>query len=72
MRGIRAHLYEGAIPTDHFPWVDDYNHFHEKKVEVYDRRARILMRGVKIGQRKPGDQDTKMSIFDTKKSTPQS
>lgn len=68
MRRVRAYIYEGAIPTDHFPWVEDWDHFHEKKMEIYDRRSRILMRGVKIGQRKGGAADGKMAIFDTKKS----
>lgn len=55
------------IATDHNPWVDDWNHYHEKKMKVMDRRARVLMRGVKIGQRKGASVDGKMSIFDTKK-----
>jgi hypothetical protein len=60
-------IYEGAIPTDHFPWVEDWDHVHEKKLQIHDRRSRILMRGVKIGQRK-GVSEGKMSIFDTKKT----
>lgn len=63
-------MYEDTIPTDHFPWVDDWDHIHQKKIDIYDRRARVLMRGVKIGQRKGSASDGKMSMFDTKKSTP--
>ena len=50
------------------PWVDDWDHYHEKKLEVHDRRNRILMRGFKIGQRKGLSTDGKMGIFDTKKT----
>jgi len=63
----KAYIYEGVIPTDHFPWVEDWDHFHTKKLEIHDRRSRILMRGVKIGQRR-GVSEGKMSIFDTKKT----
>jgi hypothetical protein len=67
LRKMRAYVYEGSIPTDHFPWVDDYENLVDKAEETIERRSRVLMRGVKIGQRKGGIEN-KMSIFDTKKS----
>ena len=59
----------GAIPRDHMPWMDDYENENEKKLAYLDRRERILMRGVKIGQRKGIDAAGKFSIFNTKKNT---
>jgi hypothetical protein len=67
LRKIRAYIYEGTLAHDHLPWVEDWDHFHEKKLEIHERRSRILMRGVKIGQRKGLSADGKMGIFDTKK-----
>ncbi len=68
LRKMRGYMYEGAIPTDHFPWTEDWDTVIEKKEQVHDRRSRILMRGVKVGQRKPTTGDGKMGIFDTKKN----
>jgi hypothetical protein len=63
-------MYETAIFKDHFPWVDDWDHFWTKRIQNNKRRERILMRGVKIGLKKGGPTATKMSIFDTKKDAP--
>lgn len=51
------------------PWMDDYENENERKIAYVERRERVLMRGVKIGQRKGIDSAGKFSIFDTKKST---
>jgi hypothetical protein len=67
LRKIRAYIYEQTLSNDIMPWVDDWDYFHQKKVDADERRSRILMRGVKIGQKKSGIENAKMGIFDTKK-----
>ncbi len=67
LKYLRHYQYENAIASDIFPWAEDWEYFHEKKLKIHDRRARILMRGIKIGQKR-GVSEGKMSIFDTKKS----
>lgn len=62
-------MYEGAIPTDQMPWMDDYSNEEMRKLAILERRERVLMRGVKIGQRKGIDAAGKFNIFNTKKST---
>lgn len=66
LKKIRAYLYEGVIGTDHFPWVDNYDHIYDRKAQADERRMRILTRGMKIGQKKGAIISGKMSIFDTK------
>lgn len=66
---VQSNLNWGAIPRDHMPWVDDYSVQNMKKLSYIERRERILMRGVKIGQRKGIDGAGKFSMFNTKKST---
>jgi len=61
-------MYDGAIPTDHMPWIDDYTNEESNKLAILERRERVLMRGVKIGQRKGIDAAGKFSIFNTKKN----
>ena len=68
LRRIRAHLYEDAIPTDHFPWVDDLEHLGQEKLRKSERRDRILLRGIKIGRKKVDLYNSRMGMFDTKKS----
>jgi hypothetical protein len=68
LRQIRSQLYDQIDPRSYMPWVEQWDLFYEKKQQFNKRRMRILMRGVKIGQKQsmgPG----KMSIFDTKKTT---
>jgi hypothetical protein len=65
---IRALQYEQCDPRSYMPWVDDWELFYEKKAQFNKRRMRILMRGVKIGQKQKMGVG-KMSIFDTKKTT---
>ena len=62
-------VFTGAIPRDHQPWLEDHYVENIKIEQNADRRERILMRGVKIGQRKGGDTTGKFSIFNTKKDT---
>lgn len=66
IRQIRAEQYEQSDPRSFMPWVDQWEIYYDKKAQFNKRRMRILMRGVKIGQKQimgPG----KMSMFDTKK-----
>jgi len=65
---FNPYMYWGSIPRDHMPWMDDYTDYNMKKVAILERRERILMRGVKIGQRKGIDATGKFSIFNTKKN----
>lgn len=65
---LRSQLYEQTLSNDIIPYVDDFDHFMQKKIELNDRRSRILLRGTKIGQRKVGAGIGRMSIFDTKKA----
>lgn len=61
-------MYWGSIPNDHMPWMDDYSVYNMRKIAYLERRERVLMRGVKIGQRKGIDAVGKFSIFNTKKN----
>ena len=61
-------MYWGSIPNDHMPWMDDYSVYNARKIAYLERRERVLMRGVKIGQRKGIDAVGKFSIFNTKKN----
>jgi hypothetical protein len=63
-------LYETAILKDQMPWVEDWNYIAEKKIQFNNRRTRILMRGVKIGQRRLTQSTTNLSIFNTKRQLP--
>lgn len=64
----KAGEYENAVTTDLFPELDDHDEVYEDKLKAEHRRQRIIMRGIKIGQRRGGAADTTMSIFDTKKT----
>lgn len=65
---IRALQYEQSDPRSYMPWVEQWDLLYEKKAQFNRRRMRILMRGVKIGQKQTMGVG-KMSIFDTKKTT---
>ena len=62
-------VFTGAIPRDHQPWLEDHSVENLKREGAAERRERVLMRGVKIGQRKGVDAKGKFSIFDTKKDS---
>ena len=67
---FKKDMYWGAIPTDNMPWLDDHSNENFNKMAYLERRERVLMRGVKIGQRKGMDAVGKFSLFNTKKNAP--
>jgi hypothetical protein len=67
---IKRYQYEQIIPTEAMPYYEDLTWLERRKRQFRERRNRILMRGVKIANRKSGVVESKMSIFDTKKQAP--
>lgn len=63
---IKKYQYDMIIPTESMPYLDDITWLERRKTQFRERRNRILMRGVKIANRKSGVVESKMSIFDTK------
>lgn len=47
-----------------FPYVNNWEDINLKKEKYQNRKMRIFMRGVKIGNRKGGSQVTSMSMFE--------
>lgn len=47
-----------------FPFTSDWDDLNDKKTKYQERRMRIFMRGVKIGNKKGGQQITSMSVFE--------
>ena len=64
---IKKYQYELIIPSEAMPYVEDITWLERRKRQFRERRSRILMRGVKIANRKSGVVESKLSIFDTKK-----
>jgi hypothetical protein len=68
IKQIKAEQYSQSDPKSFMPWVEQWEIFYDKKSQFNRRRMRILMRGVKIGQKQLMAVG-KMSIFDTKRKT---
>ena len=47
-----------------FPYVNEWDEINLKKEKYQNRKMRIFMRGVKIGNRKGGSQVTSMTMFE--------
>lgn len=47
-----------------FPFVNEWDEKNLKKEKYQNRKMRIFMRGVKVGNRKGGSQITSMSLFE--------
>ena len=60
----RAQYYKFHDLKAMFPFVQNWDDINDKKEKYQDRRMRIFMRGVKIGNKKGGTQITSMSMFE--------
>eukprot|EP00347_Sterkiella_histriomuscorum_P022689 403337523 len=47
-----------------FPFVNEWDDINDKKEKYQNRKMRIFMRGVKVGNRKGGSTITSMSVFE--------
>ena len=59
-----AARYEFANLKMIYPFVDDWGAINRKKLKYEERKARIFMRGVKIGTKRGGDSKKGMDIFE--------
>jgi hypothetical protein len=60
----RANYYKFHDLRMMFPFVNNWDSINDKKEKYQNRKMRIFMRGVKIGNRKGGSQVTSMSVFE--------
>jgi hypothetical protein len=64
----RTQHLEWVHSYDTFPWFKDPESIMEKEAKYEERKHRIVMRGVKIGQKKGGNTvGSNVSMFETKK-----
>lgn len=55
-----------------YPFIDNWAAYNKKKLKYEDRKKRIFMRGVKIGNKKGANTDKGMSLFAQGRSDPRS
>lgn len=66
MGPARAQYYKFHNLKMMYPFVTNWDNINDKKVKYQERKMRIFMRGVKIGNKKGGSSSFGMAVFEMK------
>ena len=64
----RGNYYDMSQLEMIYPFIKDWTKINKHKMQYQERKARIFMRGIKIGNKKGGDSKSGMSMFEMAKN----